>query len=66
MWLKDNIKELLAGIFGVAFIVFTGMELVPTEAFVGVSVGIVMYYFEERSKTNLLREIKQLRSVNKK
>lgn len=61
MWLKNNVRELLAIMFGGAFIVFTAMETIPPEAFVGVAVAVVMYYFEERSKDRLREELKQLR-----
>jgi hypothetical protein len=61
MWLKNNIRELLAAVFGIAFIVFTGLRIIPTEAFVGVAVAIVMWYFEEKSKENLRKEIDKLK-----
>lgn len=59
MWLKNNVKELIAAMFGAAFITFTGMKIIPPEAFVGVAVAVVMYYFEERSKDKLRQELKQ-------
>lgn len=61
MWLKNNIKELIAAMFGAAFIAFTGAGVIPPEAFVGVAVAVVMYYFEEKSKDELRQEIKKLR-----
>lgn len=61
MWLKNNVKELIAAMFGAAFITFTGMGIIPPEAFVGVAVAVVMYYFEERSKDKLRQEIKKLK-----
>lgn len=61
MWLKNNVRELLAAMFGAAFITFTGMRVIPPEAFVGVAVAVVMYYFEEKSKGSLRREIKKLK-----
>ena len=60
MWLKNNIKEILSSIFGVAFIVFTAMKMVPIEAFIGVAVAVVMYYFEEKSKDALKGKIAAL------
>lgn len=61
MWFKNNVRELLAAVFGVAFITFTGMRVIPPEAFVGVAVAVVMYYFEEKSKDKLRQEIKKLK-----
>jgi len=61
MWLKNNIKELIAAMFTAAFITFTGMQVIPSEAFVGVAVAVVMYYFEERSKDKLRQEITRLK-----
>jgi len=61
MWLKNNIKELIAAMFAAAFITFTGMEVIPPEAFVGVAAAVVMYYFEERSKDKLRQKIKKLK-----
>jgi len=61
MWLKDCVRELLAAMFGAAFITFTGMGIIPSEAFVGVAVAVVMYYFEERSKDKLRQEITRLK-----
>jgi len=62
MWIKGYIKELLAAMFAAAFIVFTGMGLVPPEAFVGVATAAITYYFEEKSKESLVREVKDLRA----
>lgn len=61
MWLKENVKELIAAMLTAAFVAFTGMGIVPPEAFVGVAVAVVMYYFEERSKDSLKREITMLK-----
>lgn len=60
MWFKDNVREVLSIIFGVAFIVFTGMGLIPPEAFVGVAIALVTYFFEEKSKDSLKRRIVML------
>jgi len=61
MWLKNNIRELLAAMFAAAFITFTGMRVIPPEAFVGVAVAVVMWYFEEKSKDRLIQEIERLK-----
>jgi len=61
MWFKNGIRDLLAAMFGAAFITFTGMGIIPPEAFVGVAVAVVMYYFEEKSKDSLRQEIKKLK-----
>jgi len=63
MWLKDCVKELLAAMLTAAFIIFTGMGIIPPEAFVGVAVAVIMYYFEERSKESLKREIATLKEI---
>lgn len=65
MWLKNNVRELLAAMFAAAFIIFTGMKLIPPEAFVGVAVAVVMWYFEEKSKQSLRDEIMRLRGEKK-
>jgi len=61
MWLKDLVKELIAAMFAAAFITFTGMGLIPIEAFVGVAAGIVTYFYQEKSKDKLRQEIRTLR-----
>lgn len=55
------IKETLAAMFAAAFIAFTGMGLVPPEAFVGVAVAVVMHYFKEKEKDDLRAEITRLK-----
>lgn len=61
MWLKNNVRELISAMFAAAFITFTGMQIIPIEAFVGVAVAVVMWYFEEKSKDRLREELKQLK-----
>lgn len=60
MWLKECIRELIAAMFTAAFITFTGMGLIPVEAFIGVAAATIMYYFEEKSKERLRDEIRRL------
>jgi uncharacterized membrane protein YjjB (DUF3815 family) len=61
MWLKDNVRELIAAMFTVAFVVFTGMKYIPIEAFTGVAGVVVTYYFEEKSKESLKKQVKRLK-----
>jgi len=65
MWLKNNIKELIAAMMAAAFIVFTGLRWVPIEVFIGVAAAAVTYYFQERSKDSLKRRVAMLEGKSK-
>ena len=61
MWLKDNVKELIAVIIIIAFVAFTALKMVPIDVFIGVASVIVTFFFEERSKDSLKRELAMLK-----
>ena len=61
MWLKENIKELLTILFGLAFIIFTATGIIPIDVFTPIAIALVMFFFEEKSKDKLKAEIAQLK-----
>jgi hypothetical protein len=64
MWLIEHIRELIAAMFAAAFIVFTGMRMIPIEVFIGVASAVITYYFQEKSKDSLKHEIAMLKAGN--
>jgi len=50
MKVKELVRPILAIIFSVAFCIFTGMGMIPIEAFIATASMIIVYYFGERAK----------------
>ena len=48
--IKELTRPILSWIFAIAFCVFTGMRIIPPEAFIAAASAIIMYWFSERSK----------------
>jgi len=66
MNLKGLTRPILSWIFGVAFCVFTGMRIVPPEAFVGVATACIIWWFKSRDEEKLQDRLKELEQWIKK
>ena len=48
--IKELTRPILSWMFGIAFIIFTGMKIIPVEVFIAAASIIITYWFSERSK----------------
>jgi len=56
---KDWTASIIGIMFTAAFITFTGMELIPPEAFAAVATGAIVYWFKDRELQEAIRRMRK-------
>ena len=64
--LKELTRPVLSWMFGLAFCIFTGMRIIPAEAFVGVATACIIWWFKSRDEEKQQVQIKELERLVKK
>ena len=58
--IKELTQPILSWLFGIAFIVGFFLGKIPSEAFVGVAVTVVLYWFKTKDEEKLHKRIREL------
>ena len=55
--MKNMTASIIGIMFTAAFITFTGMGLIPPEAFAAVATGAIVYWFKDRELQETIRRM---------